>query len=123
MDANLERIGAVKTPPDWREISHTARCLRGERIQPVTRLTAQEVNSTPLRGIVEASSFVGGRMNAFLFGTIIVLGVLVIALIWVWVFPSSKSAKYLSYRDLSSERHRRDRAWDAAVARARNRYH
>jgi hypothetical protein len=62
-------------------------------------------------------------MNAFLFGAIVVLGILVVALIWAWVFSVPKAAKYLSYRDLSGERRKRDRAWNAAVARARNRYH
>lgn len=62
-------------------------------------------------------------MNVFLIGTIVILGILVVALIWTWVFSASRSAKYLPYRELSTGRRQRDRAWDAAVARARNRYH
>jgi hypothetical protein len=62
-------------------------------------------------------------MNAYLIGVIVVLGIMVVALIWAWVFSAPRTTKYLSYRELSSERRQRDRAWDAAVARARNRYH
>ncbi len=73
-------------------------------------------------------------MSTLLFAIIGLLVLLIVALLKVWVFDSPKRIRhgepggaYYAGHDALAERHRessrRNRAWDAAVAKARNRFH
>jgi hypothetical protein len=52
---------------------------------------------------------------------IVILVPLIAGLAWVWLVARPQTARYRHYRQASSESSRRNRAWDAAVARARDR--
>lgn len=65
-------------------------------------------------------------MSPVLITIIVVLVLSIAGLAWVWLLGRPKSAKYRSYAgasaDAAAESSHRNRAWDAAVARARNRH-
>lgn len=66
-------------------------------------------------------------MTLLLITFIVLLASLVVGLIWVWILGVPKSEKYRAYesvaKDSTRESSKRNRAWDAAVSRARNHVH
>lgn len=62
-------------------------------------------------------------MNLLLIGLLVLLSGLIVGLVWVWIIGVPKSEKYRRYESASSEATMRNKAWDAAVSRARNRIH
>lgn len=61
-------------------------------------------------------------MSPVLIAIIVVLALSIAGLTWVWLLGRPKSQKYRVYADAGAESSRRNRAWDAAVARARDRH-
>ncbi len=61
-------------------------------------------------------------MNPVLIVIIVALVLSIAGLTWVWLLGRPKSQKYRAYANAGAESSRRNRAWDAAVARARNRH-
>jgi hypothetical protein len=62
-------------------------------------------------------------MTALLIGLVVVLTALIGGLIWAWIIAVPKTPRYRSYEAMTAENAKRNRAWDAAVSRARNRVH
>jgi hypothetical protein len=62
-------------------------------------------------------------MTALLIGLVVVLTTLVGGLIWAWIIAVPKTNRYKSYEAMTAQTAKRNRAWDAAVSRARNRAH
>ena len=66
-------------------------------------------------------------MTLLLITFIVLLASLVAGLVWVWILGVPKSEKYRAYesatRESPQESSKRNKAWDAAVSRARNHVH
>ena len=62
-------------------------------------------------------------MTYVLIGLVVMLALLIVGLVWAWILAVPKTERYRSYEVLSNEQSGRNRAWDAAVLRARNRAH
>lgn len=65
----------------------------------------------------------GIPMSHLLVAFSLMLAVLIAGLIWAWLVKKPQTAQYRSYRSVTSDRSPRNRAWDAAVSRARHRHH
>ena len=61
-------------------------------------------------------------MSPVLIAVIVILAIVIGTLIWAWLFNTPKSAGFQTYAAETLKSSRRNKAWDAAVARARNRH-